>query len=103
MNSDFVSTRRVQAATHGLEARGSDMFSRKAPSQALHLRGFAAVTLALDWEGLGLSPATVTVTAPAVAGGVQPHNASFPSATGPFHVPAGQGLLLLLTDPAFHA
>jgi len=47
MTTDLVLTRQVQAAKHGLEARGSEMFSRKPVSKALAARGFAAVTLAL--------------------------------------------------------
>lgn len=47
MTPDPVSTRLVRAATHGLEARGSDMLKRKPVSKALAVRGCAAVTLAL--------------------------------------------------------
>jgi hypothetical protein len=53
------------------------------------------VTLSLDWDGLGLNAAQVTVAAPAVPG-VQPNGATFPNATGPFVVNSGEGLFLLI-------
>ncbi len=53
-----------------------------------------SVTLVIDWDALGLDPASVTVSAPVVAGGVQPNGGLLPNATGPFTITSGNGLLL---------
>jgi DNA-binding beta-propeller fold protein YncE len=47
MKTNPESKRLARAAANGLEARGSDMFSRNPISKALAARGFAAATLAV--------------------------------------------------------
>ena len=61
---------------------------------ASYCPGSSTSTLALDWVALGLNQATVTMTAPAIAG-VQ-SAASFPDPAGPYSLPGDGGIILVL-------
>ena len=91
----------VPAPTPGASATHATVFSAFASHAIVAVATWCPAgqhaTLDIDYEALGLDPARLNVTAPAIAG-VQ-SAASFPNAEGPFALPGG-GIVLLLQATA---